>query len=165
MTDEIGHNNNQIMEQGKDAPVALKPTPIEAVSKRTPNDPDNRCSKLVNHVEYYCTLLQNTRIPQLLCILTYITICLLGNIVTGVIYFKSQNKLNQQNTNAITSDNDPNITRNELNETNYLDASNFEYTEEYVGEEDLDLSQLLFLNDSSPVVSRKWTNRTNEGNF
>ena len=40
-----------------------------------------------------------------------------------------------------------------------------EQEEEYVGEEDLDLSQLLFLNDSSPVVSRKWTSRTNERNF
>ena len=153
MTHEIGNNNNKIMEQGKDAPVVLRTAPKETFSKPTPNDHVNRRSKLSNQLQNYWTLLQKTKIPALLCILTYITICLLGNVVTGVIYFNHQNNLLRQTADEY-SDYDHNDTKKESNETRNLDASD-EYIEEYGLEEDLNLAQLLFLNESIPVVSIK----------
>ena len=153
MTHEIGNNNNKIMERGKDAPVVLRTAPKETFSKPTPNDHVNRRSKLSNQLQNYWTLLQKTKIPALLCILTYITICLLGNVVTGVIYFNHQNNLLRQTADEY-SDYDHNDTKNESNETRILDASD-EYIVEYGGEEDLNLAQLLFLNESIPVVSIK----------
>lgn len=129
-----------------------KTTQKESVPQQNSDDQASICFKPLCKIQNIWILLQKAKVPGIFCLLVYITICLLGNIVTGVIYINQQNEAKRK---FMTEDDktDYNETNDDSNGDKEQPILNYEYADDYSEDENFDLSTLLFLNDSQPEVS------------
>lgn len=95
-----------------------------------------------------------SKVPVCLLVSIYIFICVLGNIVTGIIFFKHRGEEDRSETlNTITNKlhlND-NITTTALNNTE-ANLEYFDYSEEYAAHSEEWNLYLMFANDSNNEV-------------
>ena len=138
----------------EDISVSLKATTKAAVSKLDYEDQDKTCFKCRNHIKQSFVRLQKTWVPWLFCILIYALICLIGNIVTVVVYFKQKDDSLEKSANGITM-NDSRNDEIDFNKGDTPETFEIDYPDIYGGDENFDLSQLLFMNDSITEVGRK----------
>ena len=140
------------MEEDKRIRFNPKTTQKESLPQQNSEDQASICFKPLCRIQNIWIVLQKYKCPGVFCLFVYVTICLLGNIVTGVIYINQQNEAKRK---LMTED-----VKTDYNDTN--DGSNgdkqqpildYEYTDEYSEDGNFDLSTLLFLNDSQPEVS------------
>jgi hypothetical protein len=120
-------------------------------SRRRPSEGEGgRCSSIARLIKLRYDAIMKSKFPAYLCISTYFVICLLGNVVTGIIFFKHrQHSTGMPETNNNVSDNM--LFNIDLNESTFFDSS-FEFDNEYLETEEFDLYR-LFVNESSNVVS------------
>ena len=107
-----------------------------------------RISAVENESSYCCSVLKHhfhsvmsSKIPTYFCVSMYVLICLLGNVVTGIIWYHQLIGDHQQQENVSLSN--ETILRFVWNETTKIDESNgFEVFDEE-GEEILDILDFL----------------------
>ena len=131
----------------EDISVSLTATNKTTISKLDLEDQDKTCFKCRNHIKQCFVRLQKTWVPWLFCILIYTLICLIGNIVTAVIYFKQKDDILQKSANG----NAINVSRHDeidFDKSDIPETFEIDYPDAYSGDENFDLSQLLFMNDS-----------------
>ena len=135
----------------EDKSVSLKATTKVTVSKLDLEDQDKTCFKCLNHIKQSFVRLQKTWVPLLFCILIYTLTCLIGNIVTAVIYFRQKDDILQKsaNGNAINDSRNDEI---DFDKTDIQENFEIDYPDIYGGDENFDLSELLFMNDSITEV-------------
>ena len=140
------------MEEDKRIRFNPKTTQKESLPKQNSEEPASKCFKHLCKIQNIWILLQKYKVPGVFCLFVYITICLLGNIVTGVIYINQQNEAKRK---FMTEDDktDYNDTNDDPNGDEQQPILNYDYTDDYSEDENFDLSTLLFLNDSQPEVS------------
>ena len=136
----------------EDISGSLKATTKAIVSKHNLEDQDKTCFKCRNYIKQSFVRLQKTWVPWLFCILIYTLICLIGNIVTAVIYFKQKDDILQKSANG-NAMNDSRNDEIDFDKSNIPETFEIDYPETYSGGENFDLSQLLFMNDSITEVS------------
>ena len=140
------------MEEDKRIRFNPKTTQKEFLPKQNSEEPASKCFKPLCRIQNIWILLQKYKLPGAFCLFVYITICLLGNIVTGVIYINQQKEAKSK----LLTENDKsdyNGTSDDSDGDEQQPILNYDYTDEYSGDENFDLSTLLFLNDSQPEVS------------
>ena len=122
----------------------------ERLRRRPSEGEGGRCSSIARSIKLRYDAIMKSKFPTYLCIFIYFVICLLGNVVTGIIFFKHQQHSTELDTdNNISNDLLFNI---QLNESTVLDSS-LEFDNEFSQTEDyFDLYQ-LFVNESNNAVS------------
>ena len=135
----------------EDKSVSLKATTKVTVSKLDLEDQDKTCFKCRNHIIQSFVRLQKTWVPKLFCILIFTLICLIGNIVTAVIYFKQKDEILHKSANG-NAMNDSRNDEIDFDKTDIPETFEIDYPDAYSGDENFDLSQLLFMNDSITEV-------------
>ena len=140
------------MEEDRRIRFSPKTTQKEPLPTQNSVDQTNICFKPLCRIQNIWILLQKYKLPGAFCLFVYITICLLGNIVTGVIYINQQKEAKRK---LLTEDDkvDNNGISDDSDGDEQQPILNYDYTDEYSGDENFDLSTLLFLNDSQPEVS------------
>ena len=137
--------------EDKDISVSLKATAKATVSKLDLEDQDKTCFKCRNHITQSFVRLQKTWVPWLFCFLIYTLICLIGNIVTAVVYFKQKDDISQKSANGNTI-NDSINDEKDYDKGDIPETFKIDYPDIYGGDENFDLSELLFMNDSITEV-------------
>ena len=136
-TKECINNKKQIASNGR--------------TRRRPSDgEEGRCFRMASLIKMRYASIMKSKFPEYLCMFIYVVICLLGNIVTGVIFL-------DHHLTSIGMRKSDNISTNylfnlELNESTILDSS-FDFDMEFMEAEQFDLYQ-IFVNESASEVSQ-----------
>ena len=93
-----------------------------------------------------------TRFPIYFCGLVYIVICLLGNTVMALIFWKHHNSSTEMTLNDNFSAHDNLLLNIDLNDTSILDSS-IEFDEDFFETDDLSFYH-IFINESENEVSK-----------
>ena len=122
----------------------IKKSPIKIQSRRRESDAEGPiCSGVITYFKSYYEAVMKTRLPLYLGISVYLVICLLGNTVMGIIFWKHHNS----SAEITLGDDNFNATNNllfdiDLNDTSILDSS-LEFDPEFLETYDLDLYHIF----------------------
>ena len=122
-------------------------------SRRRPSEGEGgRCSGIATFIKLRYDAVMKSKFPTYFCISIYFFICLLGNVVTGIIFFKHrQHSTGMPEMNPNSSDNM--LFNIELNESTLLEQS-IEFDDDFSQTEEFNLYQ-LFVNESNNEVSQE----------
>ena len=126
----------------------IKKSPFKIQNRRRESDAEGPiCSGVITYFKSYYEAVMKTRLPLYFGISVYLVICLLGNTVMGIIFWKHHNS----SAEITLGDDNFNSTNNllfdiDLNDTSILDSS-LEFDPEFLETYDLDLYH-IFINES-----------------
>ena len=128
--------------------------PLRKQTRRRPSDAEGSiCLPFTSCFKSNYEAMMKTKFPLYLCVSVYIIICLLGNTVMALIFWKHHNS----STEITLSDNftaHNNFLLNiDLNDSSILDSS-IEFDEDFFETDDLDFYH-IFINESDNEVSRE----------
>ena len=104
---------------------------------------DSTRSNVIRFVQNICNSISKSKFPTYICIIFYITICVLGNIVTGIMVFKH---LGKESPSWVS------LFQTELTEYEDSIGSELDYDAQFAEQNDLAL-QLLYSNETKNTVS------------
>ena len=132
--------------------LGIKKAPfITQTRRRRASDAEEPiCSDVITYFKSLYEAVMKTRLPFYLCISVYLVICLLGNTVMAIIFWKHQNSSAAMTLSDNFTAHNNLLFNIDLNDSSILDSS-YEFDQELLKTEDFDLYH-IFINESENEV-------------